>query len=97
MAVPMGAGTGMVYFPTYNPTYISYNSYSSTKSTYFNTTLDLDFEYIKKGYEKNIFDRIKEFKRDIKFETAEDVFFHQDVLYFGHYNTKTKTYHLYRM
>jgi|TARA_R110002110_G_scaffold152049_1_gene344627 hypothetical protein len=97
MAGPMGVGTGMVYFPTYNPTYISYNSYSSTKSTYFNTTLDLDFEYIKKEYEKNIFDRIKEFKRDIKFETGEDVFFHADVLYFGHYNTKTKTYHLYKM
>lgn len=96
--MPVGVGGGgTVFVPTYNPTFQSFNSYTSTKSTYFNTTLDNDFNYVEKEDEPNIFEQINEFKKDIKFETAEDVFFHRDVLYFSYYDTKEKMYHLYKM
>jgi len=96
-ATSIQTGGGAVFVPAYNPTFVSYNNSSSTKSTYFNTTFDEDFNYVEKEAEANIFERIKEFKKDIKYETAEDVFFHQDDLFFGYYNTKEKKYHLYKM
>lgn len=96
-SVPVPTSGGTVFVPTYNPTFSSYNTYTSTKSTYFNTTLDTEFNYVEKEEGANIFERIKEFKKDVKNETAEDVFFHQDVLYFGYYDTKEKKYHLYSM
>ena len=90
-------GSGNVIV-TYNPTYNSYYAYTSTKSTYFNTTLDANFEYVKKKKEEaHIFERIKTFKENVKYDTGEDVFFHQDLLYFGYYNMDEKKYHLYKM
>lgn len=94
---PVSIGGGTVFVPTYNPTFYSYNTYSTTKSTYFNTTLDRTFNYVEKEMEATIFERIKEFKKEFKYITAEDVFFHQGVLYFGFYDTKQKQYSLYKM
>ncbi|WP_432412427.1 hypothetical protein [Rasiella sp. SM2506] len=85
------------FAPTYNPTYYSFNSYTSSKSTFFNTHFDTDFNYVDKEEEANIFERIKEFKKEVKYDTAEDVFFHQGSLYFGYFDGKAKQYHLYKM
>jgi hypothetical protein len=92
VALPSGT-----YVPMYNPTYYSWNTYSSTKSTFFNTHFDASFNYVNREEQANIFERIKEFKQDVKYDTAEDVFFHQDILYFGYFDGKAKQYHLYKM
>lgn len=103
MMMPGGAGTytnvsaGNISIPTYNPVWYSYTSYNSTKSTFFNTRFDLDYNYVEKEEESNIFERIKEFKKEVKYDTAEDVFFHQDKLYFGYFDKKEKNYYLYKM
>lgn len=47
--------------------------------------------------EVHIFERIKTFKENVKYNTGEDVFFHQDLLYFGYYTMDEKKYHLYKM
>ncbi|KXO00585.1 hypothetical protein LS48_04110 [Aequorivita aquimaris] len=73
-----------------NPTFYSYSTYSSTKSTFFNTHLDADFNYVSKETSENIFDRIKEFKKGLQYESAEDVFIHDDKVYFSYYNLKEK-------
>lgn len=76
---------------TYNrPTFYSYSTYTSTKSTFFNTHLDADFNYVAKEESDNIFDRIKEFKKGIQYESAEDVFIHEGKVYFSYYNLKEK-------
>jgi hypothetical protein len=49
-------------FITYNPTYLSYNTYTTTKSTYFNTILNFEFEHIKGKQEPNMFDRVSAYK-----------------------------------
>ncbi len=80
-----------------NPTFYSYSTYSSTKSTFFNTHLDADFNYVEKEENENIFDRIKEFKKDIQYESAEDVFIHGGKVYFSYYNLKEKLLKIIKM
>lgn len=87
MGGPTGGATPIAY---YNPTYFSFNTYSSTKSTFFNTHFDSDFNYVAQEEKDNIFDRIKEFKKDIQYESAEDVFIHEGKIYFSYYNLKEK-------
>lgn len=81
-------------FISYNPTYLSYSGYTTTKSTYFNTILDLNFNHIKGKLDSNNFDRIEAFKKEIKYNTAEDVFYLNDTLYFGYFNLKESLYNL---
>lgn len=83
-------GVPMMSYSTYNPTFYSFNSYSSTKSTFFNTHLDTDFNYVVQEESDNIFDRIKKFKKDIQYESAEDVFINEGKVYFSYYNLKEK-------
>lgn len=83
-------------FITYNPTYLSYNTYTTTKSTYFNTILNFEFEHIKGKQEPNMFDRVSAYKKDIKYITAEDVFYFNDALFFGYFNLKRSEYKLVR-
>jgi hypothetical protein len=83
-------------FITYNPTYLSYNTYTTTKSTYFNTILNFEFEHIKGKQEPNMFDRVSAYKKDIKYITAEDVFYFNDALFFGYFNLKLSEYKLVR-
>ena len=79
---------------TYNPTYLSYHSYSYTKSTYFNTILNVKFDHLKGDLSENKFDLISTYKDQIKYETAEDVFYYNGSLHFGFYNLKEQTYNL---
>lgn len=81
-------------FTGYNTTYHNYNSYSTTKSTYFNSILDSNFNHVKGKLQPNIFDQIDDYKSKLKYASGEDVFFHDDKLYFGYFNQKESTYHL---
>lgn len=81
-------------FISYNPTYLSYNAYSITKSTYFNTILNSEFNHVKGKLESNTFDRVSDYKKIIKYNTAEDVFYIDNDLYFGYFNLKESEYNL---
>ena len=83
-------GVPVMNYYTYNPIYNSFYSYNATKSTFFNTHFDSDFNYVTKEESDNIFDRIKEFKKGIQYESAEDVFIHEGKVYFSYYNLKEK-------
>ncbi|WP_439151074.1 hypothetical protein [Winogradskyella sp.] len=83
-------------FTSYNPTFLGYTAYTSTKSTYFNTILNFEFEHIKGKVETNMFDRVSAYKKNIKYITAEDVFYFNDKLYFGYFNLKESEYNLVR-
>ena len=85
-----GGGVPFVQF-AFNPTFYSYGTYTTTKSTFFNTHLDADFNYVPKEESENIFDKIKEYNKGIKFDTAEDVFVHEGKVYFSSYNSRNKT------
>ncbi|GGG35168.1 hypothetical protein [Bizionia arctica] len=95
-ANPMMGGTSVnsAGLVTYNPTYFSYNSYSNTKSTYFNTKLDPEFNHIKGTIDKNVFEIIKSYTNKYKYITAEDVFFHNGTLYFSFFNLKDSEYNI---
>ncbi len=94
MMTPVNSVNGT--FTGYNTTYLSYNSYSTTKSTYFNSILDSKFNHVKGKLQSNIFDQIEEYKSKLKYISGEDVFFHNNQLYFGYFNQKESTYHLLR-
>lgn len=81
-------------FISYNPTYLSYNSYAVTKSTYFNTILNSEFKHIKGTIEPNTFDRVSKYKKNKKYISAEDVFYYNNKLYFGYFNLKESEYNL---
>lgn len=95
-AIPMVSTPAMTNgaFISYNPTYLSYNSYSITKSTYFNTILNSEFEHIKGELESNSFDRISDYKKNKSYFSAEDIFYYNNDLYFGYFNLKQSEYKL---
>lgn len=93
----MGGGVATVgpsHTVVMNPTYYSYNSYTSSKSTYFTSKFDSDFNHVKGNISDNVFEKIKTFSDKQKYITAEDVFFHNNQLYFGYFNLKKATYNL---
>ena len=94
--VGVHAAPAGVAIPTssFNPTFFSYNNYTSTKSVFFNTHFDSNFNYVEKEEEKNIFEKIDDYTDSIKRITAEDVFFHNKILYLGYYDMREKTFHL---
>ena len=81
-------------FVSYNPTYLSYSSYAVTKSTYFNTILNSEFNHVKGKLEPNTFDRVSQYKKNQKYSSAEDVFYFDNKLYFGYFNLKESQYNL---
>ena len=81
-------------FTGYNTTYLSFNSYTTTKSTYFNSILDSNFNHVKGSFESTPFNKIKDYKSTLKYSSGEDVFFHKNDLFFGFFNQKESYYHL---
>lgn len=81
-------------FVSYNPTYLSYNSYAVTKSTYFNTILNSEFNHVKGKIKSNTFDLLSEYKKNEKYSSAEDIFYINNTLYFGYFNLKESEYYL---
>ena len=94
MGGPTGGGVPIVH---YSPTFYSFSTYNSTNSTFFNTHLDSDLNYVAQDESDNIFDRIKKFKKEIQYESAEDVFIHEGKIYFSYYNLKEKTLRIIEM
>jgi hypothetical protein len=84
----------VVFQQNINPVYSGYSSYTGTKSTYFNTTFDLDFNHIKNKPELNIFQKIKTYSDSLKYVSNEDVFHHNKNLYFSYFNMKEGVYKL---
>jgi hypothetical protein len=84
----------VVFQENINPVYSGYSSYTTTKSTYFNTTFDLDFNYVKNKGELNIFQKIKTYSDSLKYVSNEDVFYHNKNLYFSYFNMKEGRYKL---
>lgn len=91
---PMMVTSANGNFVGFNTTYASYSGYAITKSTYFNSIFDLDFNHKKGSFKENVFDKIKAYKETLKYITAEDVFFHSNTLYFGYFNQKESEYNL---
>ncbi len=88
---PVGGMAVTVYF---NPTYTSYGSYNNTKSIYIESLFDTEFNHIE-GYPiKNVFDKVKEYQDSFKNIDAEEVFSHNDKVYFGYYNKKGEVYNI---
>lgn len=92
--VGIGA-TGSSY--TYNSTYYSFVGYSATKSTFFNTHLDSNFNYVPREENDNVFDKIKEYQKEIKFDTAVDIFVHKERVYVSSYDSWNKTLRIVEM
>tara|TARA_R110002051_G_scaffold4229_1_gene22612 strand:+ start:15309 stop:16748 length:1440 start_codon:yes stop_codon:yes gene_type:complete len=92
--IPVGGGQTL-YVPSYNPTFSSFNGYGFSKAVYINGLFDSDFNHIKnEEFQDNIFDRVKEYQEDLKWDTAEDIFIHNDNTYFSYWNTKEREYRL---
>ncbi|GAB1855320.1 hypothetical protein MHTCC0001_01530 [Flavobacteriaceae bacterium MHTCC 0001] len=90
-----GNGSGQIAsITTFNPTYSGYSSYTSTKSTYFNTKLDFEFNHIQEKASTTVFEKIEDYKKSLKYVSTEDIFFHKDQLFFGYFNMKEGVYEL---
>ena len=102
MMMPMYSTTTLsnnvqITMVSYNPVFSSYNSYSTTKSTFFKTKFDLGFNYIKDNVvNSNIFDQIEEYSDSLKYISGEDVFYHKDQLLFGYFSMKEGQFKLVR-
>ncbi|MFC4633614.1 hypothetical protein ACFO3O_06825 [Dokdonia ponticola] len=92
--VPIPNGNS-IFVPAYNPTFSSYGGYGFSKAVFINSLFDSDFNHIKDEiFENNIFDRVKEYQDELKWDTAEDVFIHNGKTYFSYWNTKEQQYSL---
>ncbi|MFT5891949.1 MAG: hypothetical protein ACI9Y7_002056 [Dokdonia sp.] len=92
--IPVPNG-GSLYVPAYNPTFSSYGGYGYSKAVYVNGLFDSKFNHIKdEEFKDNIFDRIKEYQDELKWDTAEDVFIHNSKTYFSYWSTKDQEYSL---
>ena len=66
MAMPgVSIGGGVSVGLSFNPTYMAYNSYSNTKSTYIECLFDDNFTHQKMKIPDNAFDKIKNFEEEI--------------------------------
>ena len=94
----MAIGNGMTIFvPAYNPAFASYGGYGHSKAVFVNGLFDSNFNHIKDGeIIDNIFDRIKYYEDELKWDTASDVFIHNDVTYFSFWDSKNQQYNLLR-
>jgi hypothetical protein len=92
--ISVGGGYTIVT-PAYNPTFITFSGYDSSKSIYINGLFDADFNHIKETeLEDNIFDRIQYYLEGLDWNIAKDIFIHDDKTYLSSWNTKGQEYHL---
>jgi hypothetical protein len=79
----VGTGTGIVPGITgasqVYPTYAGYSSYITTKSVYFETLLDsTTFQHLKGNIDNNAFDKIDDFKKELKNDIEGETIFERD-------------------
>lgn len=90
-SMPIG-NTGLVM--TFNPTFYSYESYTNTKATFFDTVLTENFEHVKKEFEPTVFDRIDDYMVDYDKVTGEDLFYLNGVPHYTYVDMATQTCYL---
>ncbi len=80
----------------YNPVMYNYNSYKTSRDTYFKTIIDQNnFEHIAGDLTKNAFDKIKQFENDNETSVAMTTVFKFGTFYvYGAYSKSDKTYSL---
>ncbi len=88
----IGAMAVSIYF---NPTYSSYGSYTNTKSIYFDSLFDTEFNHVNGIPTENVFDTVKTFQDSLEKIDAEEVFSHNDKVYFGYYDKKLEVYNIF--
>lgn len=89
-----GAVAGMAISVIYNPTYMSYGSYTATKSIYFESLFDMDFNHIEGFATENVFDKVNVYQESLKKMDAEEVFSHNGKVFLGYYDKKLETYNI---
>jgi len=89
-----GAIGAMIVSTTFNPTYMSYGSYANTKSIYIESLFDAEFNHIEGKARENVFDKVKTYQDSFKKIDAEEVFSHNEKVYFGYYNKKSEVYNI---
>ena len=91
---PITLNNQVHYITTYNPVYSSYRSYSTTKSTYFKTKFDLNFNYVRDSLIDNIFEKIEKYNGTLKNISGEEVFYHKEQLFFSYFNLEDGEFNL---
>jgi len=88
-------GFSIASFGYFNPTFFAYSSYTNTKSIYFTSLFDENFNHVKGKVPENIFNKIENFKEDFNTSTnGETVFRYKDYYFYGHYKSSSKEYTL---
>lgn len=77
---------------SFNPTFMGYNSYTATKSTYINCLFDVDFEHIEGEIQDNRYDRLNDFENGLFRPKAINVFLHKNVLHYSYLDHSTQKY-----
>ena len=94
--IPIGT-IGAVSF-SINPTFFAFDSYVNTKSTYIECLFDENFNHLEGEFQKNVFDKIKDYKDLITNGDGGDmidtVFRFDNNYIFGFYNARSKRYNL---
>ncbi|SCY19659.1 hypothetical protein SAMN05192588_1615 [Nonlabens sp. Hel1_33_55] len=90
-----GAIGGLIVSAVVNPTLGAYNSYTRTKSTYFISLFDEQFNHQPGEVQQNVFDRISSFT-DGKDPLIETVFRYKGDFIYGYYNKDEDAYELVR-
>ncbi len=88
-----GAVGGLILTATLNPTLGAYNSYTRTKSTYFISLFDDDFNHIDGAVTPNVFDKIRDYT-DRKSTSIETIFRYQKSFVYGYYDNVDQQYKL---
>jgi hypothetical protein len=91
--IPLGsfAVGGLTFNAFFNPAFMAYNSYANTKSTYFTTVLDMDFEHIEGKVPVNMYDKIDTYLDDNAVE-IQTVFKYRGGIYVIHKQGNSPNY-----
>lgn len=93
-AIPI-ASVGNITF-SFNPMLYGYNNYTSAKTTYINCLFDKSFDHLEGDIPENIYDKINLFEDELKKPKAVNVFLWDQHIYYNYYDSKTKSFSLYR-
>lgn len=94
-SVPTMGGTMTMTTSSYNPTMYGYYSYANSKSVYFKSLLDDNFDHITGTIEENAFDKIRDWEYKYrKGMTSQTLFKVGDSYVLGYYKKYLKKYYL---
>jgi hypothetical protein len=88
----VGGAIGAVFI-SIDPTFAAYNSYTRTKSTYFTSLFDYDFNHVDGEIQKNVFNKISDFTEG-KDPMIESIFRYGNDFIYGYFDKREKNYNL---